>query len=89
MLSIFSDFLVEKREEKSKKTTKSGRQVRAPTVFHSGEMTKLTDITKDDIAPLFSGFLPIVSRELPFAVMKFLAFDTVATLLITLVNSQP
>ena len=84
--SLVAIYQVEKREEKMKKERKSGRQMLAPT---SGESIKLSDITKDDIAPLFSGFLPIVSRELPFAVMKFLAFDTVATALITLINAQP
>lgn len=47
------------------------------------------DIKTDDIQPLFSGFLPIVSRELPFAVIKFLAFDIVATTIISLINAQP
>eukprot|EP00979_Chaetoceros_neogracilis_P012187 scaffold3156_cov268-Chaetoceros_neogracile.AAC.18 len=85
--SILSDFLVEKRKERTKKARKSGVQVLSP--IHNGESIKFTDITKDDIEPLFSGFLPIVSRELPFAVIKFLVFDTVASAMITLINSQP
>jgi len=84
--SLVAVYQVEKREEVAKSAGKSGSQMLAPT---SSENIKLSDITKDDIGPLFSGFPPIVSRELPFAVMKFLAFDTVATALITLINAQP
>ena len=46
------------------------------------------DIKWADLPPLYAGFTPIVSRELPFAVAKFLAFDTVAKILVTIVNSQ-
>lgn len=49
----------------------------------------LRDVRAEDIKPLFSGFYPIVSRELPFAVVKFLAFDLIATSIIALINSQP
>ena len=42
-----------------------------------------------DLKSLFSGFSPIASRELPFAVVKFLAFDLIATSTLALINSQP
>ena len=42
-----------------------------------------------DAQALFSGFYPIVSRELPFAVIKFLAFDLIASTAMTVINSQP
>lgn len=41
-----------------------------------------------DWFPLWSGFAPIVSRELPFAVVKFLVFDLIATAIIGFINSQ-
>ena len=41
-----------------------------------------------DWFPLWSGFAPILSRELPFAVVKFLTFDLIATTIITFINSQ-
>lgn len=47
------------------------------------------DIQLKDIQPLFSGFYPIASRELPFAVIKFLAFDLIASSTMTIINSQP
>jgi hypothetical protein len=41
-----------------------------------------------DYFPLWSGFAPILSRELPFAVVKFLTFDLLANLIISFLNSQ-
>ena len=41
-----------------------------------------------DWFPLWSGFAPILSRELPFAVVKFLTFDLIATAIISFINSQ-
>ena len=41
-----------------------------------------------DWFPLWSGFAPILSRELPFAVVKFLTFDLIATSTITFINNQ-
>ena len=41
-----------------------------------------------DWFPLWSGFAPILSRELPFAVVKFLTFDLIATTIIAFINSQ-
>jgi hypothetical protein len=41
-----------------------------------------------DILPLWSGFAPILSRELPFAIAKFLTFDVLATTAIAFLNSQ-
>lgn len=41
-----------------------------------------------DIVPLWSGFVPILSRELPFAIAKFLTFDFLATTIVSFLNSQ-
>ena len=41
-----------------------------------------------DLLPLWSGFAPTVSRELPFAVIKFLVFDILAKQLTILANAQ-
>jgi hypothetical protein len=41
-----------------------------------------------DISPLWSGFAPILSRELPFAIAKFLVFDFLATNAVSFLNSQ-
>lgn len=49
---------------------------------------RLTDLRPKDVLPLFSGFPPTVSRELPFAVAKFLAFDLIANAIVGFVNSQ-
>jgi len=47
----------------------------------------LLKLKPSDVIPLWSGFAPTVSRELPFAVTKFLAFDIVAKALLDLVNA--
>ena len=59
--------------------------------LHHESPTELSwrDIRWEDLPLLYKGFSPIASRELPFAVAKFLAFDIVAKVLVTLINSQP
>lgn len=88
---VFSDFLGEKREQKMQKKGKKTSKpiISADADHHKNGRIQLSSIRKDDIPPLFSGFLPIVSRELPFAVVKFLAFDIVASSIISIINSQP
>ena len=41
-----------------------------------------------DAVPLWSGFAPTLSRELPFAITKFLAFDLIAKSTVSFLNSQ-
>jgi hypothetical protein len=41
-----------------------------------------------DLLPLWNGFFPTVSRELPFAVTKFLVFDVLAREITNLANSK-
>jgi hypothetical protein len=41
-----------------------------------------------DLLPLWSGFAPILSRELPFAIAKFVTFDLIATTTIVFLNAQ-
>lgn len=48
----------------------------------------IQDLTSADVKPLWAAFGPILSRELPFAVTKFLAFDIVSTTIVTIANSQ-
>ena len=47
-----------------------------------------TGLLLDDIKPLWSSFNPIVSRELPFAVTKFLVFDIVAGTISGFINTS-
>lgn len=65
-----------------------GKRAAPPPTSGAEAEFSLTDISKDDLAPLFSGFTPILSRELPFAVTKFLVFDILAKALIALINSN-
>jgi len=45
-------------------------------------------IKPKDILPLWSGFAPTLSRELPFAIAKFLTFDLLARTLVEFFNTQ-
>ena len=47
-----------------------------------------TGLQLEDIKPLWSSFNPIFSRELPFAVTKFLVFDLAAGTIADLINSS-
>jgi hypothetical protein len=48
----------------------------------------LKNIEPKDLPPLFAGFPPIASRELAFAIPKFLAFDVIAKTFASIANSQ-
>jgi len=47
-----------------------------------------TPFEKKDLLPLWGGFAPTVSRELPFALAKFLVFDLLAKAIVALINSN-
>jgi solute carrier family 25 (mitochondrial phosphate transporter), member 3 len=49
---------------------------------------KLSDLSPKDVLPLWAGFAPTLSRELPFAIVKFLVFDILARTTVDLINSQ-
>jgi len=88
---VLADFLAEKRSTRSKSTFRGGTgAIPGPKPDPPGTKAKfeLKEIEKDDLKPLFSGFAPIVSRELPFAITKFLVFDLLAKTLMALLNSQ-
>eukprot|EP00535_Pseudo-nitzschia_heimii_P002881 CAMPEP_0197185590 /NCGR_PEP_ID=MMETSP1423-20130617/12261_1 /TAXON_ID=476441 /ORGANISM="Pseudo-nitzschia heimii, Strain UNC1101" /LENGTH=1071 /DNA_ID=CAMNT_0042636699 /DNA_START=472 /DNA_END=3687 /DNA_ORIENTATION=+ len=76
--SVMKGFLEEKigTETKSKK---SGS--------HEEEFD-LKSLALKDYVPLWAGFGPTTSRELAFAIPKFLAFDLIAKAIVGLINSQ-
>jgi solute carrier family 25 phosphate transporter 3 len=49
---------------------------------------ELKNLTPQELLPLWSGFAPTVSRELPFAVVKFLVFDIISVSIVNLLNSN-
>ena len=86
---VLANFLADKRSTRSISTVRGGTgAIPAPNAEVSGDKFKLKDIKKEDLKPLFSGFAPIVSRELPFAITKFLVFDLLAKTIMALLNSQ-
>jgi len=48
----------------------------------------LRSLKPRDLLPLWSGFAPILSRELPFAIAKFLTFDLIAKTVVVFLNGQ-
>lgn len=58
-----------------------------PVGSHILPSISLTDLTRSDVKVLFAPFPQIISRELPFAIAKFLTFDIVAKYLEGLVNA--
>ena len=48
----------------------------------------LKDIQAKDLLPLFAGFAPTASRELAFAIPKFLAFDIIAKTIVGFINES-
>lgn len=48
----------------------------------------LKSLNPRDLLPLWSGFAPTLSRELPFAVTKFLIFDIISNLVINFLNAR-
>ena len=87
---VLADFLADKRSTRSTSTFRGGTGAipAPPKTAVSGAEFKLKEIKKDDLKPLFSGFAPIVSRELPFAITKFLVFDLLAKAIIALLDTQ-
>ena len=49
---------------------------------------ELTELKPQDLKPLWQGFGPTASRELAFAIPKFLAFDIIAKAITGSINSQ-
>ena len=58
------------------------------TVASEDDEFDLTSLRPKDLRPLWSGFAPTISRELPFAVAKFLTFDILARLMVGFLNAQ-
>lgn len=49
---------------------------------------KWTSLSLTDLFSLWSGFAPILSRELPFAIAKFFTFDTISSISVGLINAN-
>jgi len=52
------------------------------------EEFKLSNLDIKDLLPLWSGFAPTLSRELSFAIPKFVVFDVLSRTIVDFVNSQ-
>ena len=83
-IAVLEEFLDEKSNGKGKSGW-FGKQTKPRT--RKGEFS-LKDLTLQDLLPLWAGFLPTASRELAFAIPKFLAFDVLAKAITDFFNSQ-
>ncbi|KAL7494571.1 hypothetical protein ACHAWT_003329 [Skeletonema menzelii] len=72
---IFNGFVDQNRQKRGMKTIPTSALA---TSSSSSAMVAAKGLQLDDIKPFWSSFFPIVSRELPFAVTKFLVFDLAA-----------
>jgi Mitochondrial carrier protein len=69
----------------SPKNEKSGKKDISGGTSGGFDPTKLHP---RDLLPLWSGFAPILSRELPFSLVKFLVFDVLSRGIVSILNSQ-
>jgi hypothetical protein len=67
---------------------KSPRMKKVMATMNSNTSFDFKALQLKDISPLWSGFGPILSRELPFAIAKFLVFDFLATTAVAFLNSK-
>ncbi|KAL9188715.1 hypothetical protein ACHAXT_007093 [Thalassiosira profunda] len=79
--TVFDNFVEENRQKRG-----DSRSVPVATTSPSLLAMLPTRLQVDDIKPLWSSFNPIVSRELPFAVTKFLIFDLAAEGIANFIN---
>jgi len=89
-VQVMKDFL----KEKSKSETKisiGDRKIQSSAIHQPGDDDDDLDLKTMDLKsylPLWAGFGPTTSRELAFAIPKFLAFDIIAKAITGLINSQ-
>lgn len=82
---VLEDFIAEKSRPRQKTSNSFGLNRKK----HGGHQEfELRNLKARDILPLWAGFAPTVSRELPFAVVKFLTFDFITGTVITFLNTQ-
>ncbi len=85
---VLGDFISEKSKDQDKNARLNKRkQQKQPKNSENAEFN-LKDIKPQDVLPLWTSFPPTVSRELAFAIPKFVAFDVLAKTLIDFFNAQ-
>ena len=82
---IFNGFVNQNRQ---KRVIKPSSTTATVSTSASSTMVATTGFQIDDIKPFWSSFYPIVSRELPFAVTKFLVFDLAAGNIADIINKS-
>ena len=83
---VMADFLKEKSDDKDQKERTESPPPGPKHDDFAG--FSLNDIKPRDSTPLWAGFLPTASRELAFAIPKFVAFDVLAKAIAAFFNAQ-
>lgn len=78
--AVLGDFIEEKSLDKEESKKNEGDTM-VPAF-------NLKDVNPKDLLPLWAGFPPTASRELAFAIPKFLAFDLISNAIVGFINSQ-
>lgn len=81
---VLGDFI----KEKAANGSNSNSRKNATTTDEEASEFRLKDIQAKDLLPLFAGFPPTATRELTFAIPKFLAFDVLAKTFAGAINSN-
>ena len=83
--TVVKDYIIEKMENGEANGAANGASRKLEK--ENGELD-LKALDWKDYMPLWAGFGPTTSRELAFAIPKFLAFDIIAKAITGLINSQ-
>eukprot|EP00536_Pseudo-nitzschia_multiseries_P004605 jgi/Psemu1/188390/e_gw1.77.118.1 len=88
-VGVMKDFLKEKsKSEPAMNNNNNNNNSDGEYDGEGGNELNLKDLAWKDYLPLWAGFGPTTSRELAFAIPKFLAFDIIARAITGLINSQ-
>lgn len=88
---VLGDFLQEKSNggnDKGRNKSKNKRPNQKEKESNTVAAFSLKDLQPQDVVPLWASFPPTVSRELAFAIPKFLAFDILAKAITGFFNAQ-
>jgi hypothetical protein len=81
---VLGDFIKEKEANGDTENASANEEEEG----ENGSGFSLSDVKPKDLLPLWAGFPPTATRELAFAIPKFLAFDALAKTITGFINAQ-
>jgi hypothetical protein len=85
---VLREFIDEKSNNGNDNSRRLIKQKRKTESKDDNTEFNLKDLDPQDLLPLWAGFPPTASRELAFAIPKFLVFDVLAKTITTFFNAQ-